>query len=127
MSNSLKKEIFIKATVSEVYDCFTKEEAMLTWHGKEVELNPVPGGVYKVVFEDGTIILGKYLEVVPNKRVVYTAKYGNVDSLIEIKFKEESDGTRIILNQEFSPGQDTSSFNYGWDYFLGLLVDLLEK
>lgn len=125
MSNTLYKEIWINSPINKVFDCFTKSEAMLQWHGKEIELNPVPGGIYRVVFEDGTIILGEYKEVEQDKRVVYTAKYGNVESVIEINFISEKGGTKIKLKQEFAPDQDTSAYSGGWDYFLGLLNDLL--
>ena len=50
MSNVLHKEIWIKASLEKVFAHFTKSEAMLEWLGKEVELDPVPGGIYRVVF-----------------------------------------------------------------------------
>lgn len=125
MDNILYKEIWIKASIEDVFNCFTKSEAMLTWHGKEVELNPTSGGIYKVVFEDGTVILGMYKEVEHNKKVVYTASYGNVESLITVDFIKENGGTKIKLKQEFTSGQDTLSFDHGWDYFLGILKGLL--
>ncbi len=125
MDNILRKEIWIRTSIEKVFACFTKSEAMLEWHGKEIELDPVPGGIYKVVFEDGTVILGKYREVEMNKRVVYTASYGTVDSLIAIDFIEENGGVRIKIKQQFSPGQDTSPFDAGWDHFLDLLRELL--
>ncbi len=125
-NNIIYKEIWIKSSIDKVFDSFTSAEAMLAWHGKEIELKSVPGGIYKVKFEDGTIISGKYLEVIHNKRVVYTAKYGAVDSVIEIDFIEEKGGVRIKLQQTFSPDQDTSSFDGGWDYFLDILKRLLD-
>lgn len=122
-NNILHKEIWIKATVDQVFACFTEEKAMLSWHGKEVEVNPVPGGIYKVVFEDGTTILGEYKEVRPFDKVVYSANYNGVDSLITINFIPKDGGTLIQLQQEFDPQQDTSSFDHGWDYFLGMLQE----
>ncbi|MEO9802647.1 MAG: SRPBCC domain-containing protein [Reichenbachiella sp.] len=126
MSNSLYKEIWIKAPVEKVFACFTEEKAMLTWHGKEVSSDPKPGGIYKVVFEDGTIILGEYREVELNKRVVYSASYGEVESVVYIDFILENEGTRVKLKQEFLPDQDISSFEGGWDYFLGLLKEAID-
>ncbi len=66
-----------------------------------------------------------YKEVVQNEKVVYTASYGNVESLITINFMKENGGTRIKLKQEFATGQDTSSFDGGWDYFLDILKKIL--
>ncbi|MEQ9301931.1 MAG: SRPBCC family protein [Cyclobacteriaceae bacterium] len=127
MKNSLHKDIWIDAPVERVFACFTDEKSMLSWHGKEVELDPRPGGIYKVVFENGTTILGEYKEVQLNERVVYSAKYGEVESLISIEFLSKNGGTRLILHQDFDPTLDTSSFNEGWDYFLDLLVTKIGK
>lgn len=59
MINSLHKDIWINAPVEQVFASFTDQKAMLHWHGKEVELDPRPGGIYRVVFENGTTILGE--------------------------------------------------------------------
>lgn len=120
--NKLVKEIHIKAPVEKVFASFTDEVTLLSWHGKEATLEPYPGGIYKVVFEDGTTIIGKYKEVIPNEKLVYTARYGDVDSEITILFTHVDNGTHIHLTQVFSSGQDITSFDGGWDYFLGLLV-----
>ena len=127
MNNYLFKEIWIKAPVEKVFACFTQAEAMLSWHGKEITLDPVPGGIYKVVFEDGSFILGEYKEVLSNQRVVYTANYNEVSSIITVTFTEKDGGTLLKLKQEFQPNQDIRPFDQGWDYFLGLLRDLWKE
>ena len=119
----LTKEIFIKAPVEKVFMSFTDEETLLSWHGKKAQLEPRSGGIYKVVFEDGTTILGKYIEVVPNEKLIYSARYGDVDSVITIVFTAIDNGTLLQLTQVFDKGQDISSFDGGWDHFLGLLAD----
>ena len=125
-NNVLEKEIWIQAPVETVFASFTQADKMLEWHGKEVEVEPIKGGIYRVVFENGTTIIGEFLEVIENQKVVYKARYGAVESTVSIELFPEKGGTRIQLKQEFLPGQDTSSFNQGWDYFLGLLQNHLE-
>ena len=125
-SNFITKEIWINASVEEVFASFTKAGAMLKWHGKEVETNPIPGGIYRVVFENGDTILGEFKKVEPGKKVVYSARYMEVESVVTITFSEEGGGTKVELYQEFSPDQDISSFKQGWDYFLGLLKEYWE-
>lgn len=121
VENIPTKEIWIESSVEEVYKSFTQEEAMLEWHGKEVELNPVPGGIYRVVFENNDIILGEFKEVLENKYILYQANYGAVQTVVEIRLITEKGGTTILLKQEFLPKQDSSTFTMGWDYFLGIL------
>ncbi len=126
-NNHLYKEIWINAPVERVFACFTEEEAMLSWHGKEVTLDPVPGGIYRVVFENGTTITGNYREVEHNKRLVYTARYNEVDSVVTVDFISEKGGTKVLLKQEFMPDQDITSFDHGWDYFLGILREMYSR
>ena len=119
--NFITKELWINVPVEDVYRCFTEETSMLTWHGKEVELNPVPGGIYRVVFENGDVILGEFLEVIPCKKLWYKADYGAVSTKVEVHFVSENEGTTIKLRQEFLSSRDSSTFNAGWDYFLRIL------
>lgn len=121
MKKTIEKEIWIEAPVSDVYKCFTEAEAMLTWHGKEVELNPVPGGIYHVIFENGDEILGEFKELHLNERVVYFASYWGIDTLVEVDFIPKDDGTLVKLKQDFEPDVDLASFSHGWDYFLNRL------
>jgi hypothetical protein len=67
------------------------------------------------------------MEITDNKRVIYTANYGNTRTLIEVNLVSEFGRTTIKLRQEFNPGQDFSSFNQGWNYFLGILEGLWEN
>lgn len=122
-TNSLFKEIWINAPIEKAFASFTNAESMLAWHGKEVQVDPVPGGIYRVVFEDGTTILGEYIEVSPHSRVIYSANYNGIDSVITIDFLPRDGGTLIKLQQVFDPAQDTSSFDHGWNYFLQILQD----
>jgi uncharacterized protein YndB with AHSA1/START domain len=126
MENILLKEIWIKSPVGEVFKSFTNEEAMLEWHGKEVELNPTPGGVYRVVFENGDTINGHFKKLIENEYISYKANYSGVETEVEIELIAENGGTTIKLKQEFLPKQDSSSFNMGWDYFLGILKRIKE-
>lgn len=126
MDNIIHKEVWIKAPIEEVFKHFTQTEAMLAWHGKVVELNPVPGGVYRVVFESGDEILGTFIKIIPDKFISYSANYWNIQTLVEIHFYPENGGTTVKLRQEFSSNQDLTFFGQGWDYFLGILKGLWE-
>lgn len=127
INNVIDKEIWIKAPVEDVFSHFTQPEAMLKWHGKEVELNPVQGGKYKVIFESGDEIEGEFIKLIPNKFISYSANYWDIKTYIEIHFFSENGGTTVKLRQEFGPDKDLSSFSDGWDYFLGILKSLWEN
>lgn len=95
--NSIYKEIWINVLVEKVFVFFINVEFMLVWYGKEVEVNLVLGGIYKVIFVDGIIILGEYKEVSFYSRVIYFVNYNGVDSLIIIDFFFRDGGILIKL------------------------------
>lgn len=119
--NRIHKQIVIKAPVNQVFEHFTDQQSMLRWHGKEVRTDPRPGGEYFVRFENNTTITGQFLTVDKPYFIKYTARYGEVDSIVTIRLSEVESGTLIDLHQEFDISIDTSSFQGGWDYFLGIL------
>ena len=123
MRRSLEKEIWINASPKKVFACFTDAEQMLSWHGKQVETNPTPGGIYRLVFENGDEINGIFKEVTRYSKVVYSANYAGVESVVTINLIPQNDGTLVKLRQVFSDQEDLSSFDHGWDYFLGLLAE----
>ncbi len=123
MSKSITKEIVISAPIERVFRCFTDQDELITWHGKEATIDPVPGGVYAVTFENGNTIQGVFLEVEPPNRIRYEASYMGVPTVVEVSFATIAQGTRVSLRQEFEPSQDTGPFSDGWDYFLARLSE----
>ena len=45
---------------------------MVRWMGLETELDPQPGGKYRLDPNGRDVIQGTYLEVVPNSKIVFT-------------------------------------------------------
>ena len=63
----------IAAPPATVFAYFTDPERYLLWQGVAAELDPRPGGVFRVTQNDsGYIARGEYLEVEPPTRVVFT-------------------------------------------------------
>lgn len=123
--NTLNKSIHIRRPRSEVFAYFVDEQKMQTWHCRKADLEPAPGGNYRIEFENGDTVAGRFIEVSPDERLVYSAKYGEVDSTVTILFSDEDGGTRIRLTQEFA-ADDGSALEQGWDYFLGILKGNLD-
>ena len=68
----IKKEIRIEAPQETVFPFFTEPEQIIRWSGTEADLNPTPGGIYKVQMTPEAIAIGEYVEVTPHSRVVFT-------------------------------------------------------
>jgi hypothetical protein len=68
-SDPIVKEIYIDAPPSVVFQFLTDPQKMLSWMGIRAEIDPKPGGIYRVDANGRDVILGEYLEVVADSRV----------------------------------------------------------
>lgn len=68
----LEREIVVDATPETVFEYLTLPDKLVEWNGTEVEIDPRPGGVYRVLAGGTYQAAGEYVEVVPNEKVVYT-------------------------------------------------------
>ena len=55
---------------------------MLRWKGVSADLDPRPGGVYRVDMNGRDVAKGEYLEVVPHSRVVFTWGWEGEESAV---------------------------------------------
>jgi len=76
------------------------------------------------------VVGGKFLEIIPDKKIVFTWKWESRDeennSIITINFNETDNGSELILTQTGFSGDDSrKDHNKGWDLCLDELVYLL--
>src|SRR5918912_446015 len=55
-----------------VFEHFTDPLKLVRWMGSEATLDPRPGGVFRLVFLAGAVVIGEFVEVAPYHRVVFT-------------------------------------------------------
>lgn len=65
-------EIDIRAPAGEVYEMFTDPAKLVRWIGIRALLEPRPGGEFRFELMPGEFCSGRYLELVPGRRVVFT-------------------------------------------------------
>src|SRR5919204_2366136 len=69
----IERTITIEASPETVFGLLTDPKEYVRWKGRVAALEPRPGGVFRVQFaEPQQIAAGRYVEVVPNRRVVFT-------------------------------------------------------
>jgi uncharacterized protein YndB with AHSA1/START domain len=71
-SEVLERVVRIAASPATIFPFFTDPEKMVRWKGITAELDSRPGGIYRVNVTGRDIARGKYVEVVPNERIVFT-------------------------------------------------------
>jgi uncharacterized protein YndB with AHSA1/START domain len=125
----LVREIVIEASPATIFEFLTIPEKHVEWNGTSVQLDPRPGGVYRVLAGGVHQAAGEYVEVVPNERVVFTFGWDQPDhpipsgsTRVEIQLIPEGDKTRVRLTHSGLPADAVSDHTNGWDHYLGRLA-----
>ena len=125
----VEREVYIEASPETVYDFFVDPDRMIQWMGRKAELDPRPGGTFRVDLNGRHISRGEYVELDPPHRLVFTwgweASGGEQSavppgsSTIEVELTPEGEGTRLNFVHRDLPGtKETESHAHGWDHYL---------
>jgi uncharacterized protein YndB with AHSA1/START domain len=123
------KEIEIDAPPEVVFGYLTDPDKMVLWLGLAAELDPRPGGIFRVDPNGRDRLLGEFVEVVPYSRVVFTWGYEDPahrvsagSTLVTIELKANGAGTRLRLVHSGLPeGPPREGHEQGWAHYLGRL------
>ena len=128
----------IAARPEVVFSYFTDPERYRLWQGVDAELDPRPGGVFRVTMtgRSRTVARGVFVEVVPPTRLVFTWGWdargdlpeGMQDlppgaSTVEVDLLSDGDATILRLRHGRLPGSEACRFHTsGWDLTLDRLA-----
>ena len=101
-----------------VFEAWTKPELFEQWWVprslgmtlRSCELDVRTGGTYRLVFGDDPAnpmaFFGRYLEVVPNQRIVWTNEESGADGSVTTVTFEEKNGTTTLVMSELYPTKE---------------------
>jgi uncharacterized protein YndB with AHSA1/START domain len=125
----LIREIVIDATPETIWPFLTEPDKHVQWNGTVADIDPRPGGVYRVLMAGRSQAAGKYVEVVSHRKVVFTFGWeeeGNPihpgSTTVEITLHPEGDKTRVRLVHRGLPDDAISDHTGGWDHYLARLA-----
>ncbi len=127
-SEVVEREVRIAARPEGVFQFFVDPQKMMQWKGIEAELEPQPGGIYRVNVTGTDIARGEYLEIVPPRRVVFTWGWEGSplppgSSTVEVDLIPDGDGTIVRLRHSGLPTDDARGQHAeGREHFLPRLV-----
>jgi uncharacterized protein YndB with AHSA1/START domain len=95
------------------------------WMGTEAELDARVGGVYRVLVQGRHPGVGEFLEVVPDRKVVFTFGWDEPDhpiparsTEVEITLTPDGDKTRVRFVHRGLPDDAVNDHTQGWDHYL---------
>jgi len=128
----IERVIDIQASPETVFELLTDPAEYVKWKGRLADLDPRPGGRFRVSIDESKVS-GAYVEVIPNRRVVFTwgwegpdAIVGPGGSTVQIDLEPHGTGTRLRLVHRGLPAAVLASHLAGWDYFLPRLTAVAE-
>ena len=97
--------------------------------GSEATLDPRPGGVCRIRFDDGGAAMGRFVEVEPGRRIVFTwgweARWLQVppqSTRVEVTFVPDGDGTIVRLAHTDLPRHAAEFHRMGWRHYMARLT-----
>jgi uncharacterized protein YndB with AHSA1/START domain len=101
-----------------VFEAWTKPELLMRWWAPKsfgitfvsCEADVRTGGTYRFVFghpdfDEPMAFFGKYIEVVPNERIVWTNEEGDEGSVTTVTLTEKDGKTHLVLSDLY-PSKD---------------------
>ena len=141
-TNTIRLHRVMRAAPEKIYRAFLEPDAMAKWlppdgfTAKVHHMDAKVGGTYKMSFTNFTTgqshsFGGKYVELVPGKRIRYTDKFDDPnlpgEMTATIEFKKVLCGTELTIVQEGLPAAIPMEMCYlGWQESLILLAKLVE-
>ncbi len=128
--DAVEVEVRIAASPETVFDFFTDPGLMIQWMGREVEVDPRPGGGFRCQVNDEAIASGEYLAVEPPSRVVFTWGWNGEDSVtkpgsstVEVLLAADGDGTHVrLIHSDLPSAESATKHGHGWRHYLDRLA-----
>lgn len=123
-SDATKHEVRIEAAPEVVFSFFTDPHKMSRWKGTSADLDPRPGGLYRVGVTTRDVVVGGFVELDPPTRIVFTWGWEASEqippgsSTVEVTLIPDGDVTILRLVHRGLPDGAGPMHEDGWDHFL---------
>ena len=125
----IEVETRIAAPPDVVFGYFVDPELYCRWKGATAQLEPRPGGLYRVAMPSGDIVRGEYVHVQRPTRLVFTwgfegsAELPPGSSVVEVTLQPDGDGTILRLRHDRLPSNiSREQHAVGWRHYVDRLA-----
>jgi uncharacterized protein YndB with AHSA1/START domain len=128
-ANAVALEVRVDASPETVFDFFIEPDKMIQWMGRDAELDPRSGGIFRVDLNGRHIARGEYVELDRPRRVAFTWGWESEDapvrpgsSTVEVTLTPDGDGTVVRLVHRDLPGEESqAAHRHGWEHYMARL------
>lgn len=125
---ALVVERHVAAEPAAVYAYLTDSDRWARWQGAEATIDAQPGGLFRMLMGTGQCARGQFIELVPEKRVVFTWGWIDMPGLppgsttVQIDLEQRDDGTLVRLTHRGLTAAQRDLHQIGWSHYLDRLV-----
>jgi uncharacterized protein YndB with AHSA1/START domain len=127
------KTIVIAAAPARVYELLTDAEHFVAWMAPTATIDAVVGGVITWTHLNGDTVEGRFVELVPDRRVVFTYGWERADvgippgsTTVDITLLPHPRGTELRLIHRGLDDPMADAHNGGWTNYLARVASVAE-
>ena len=115
MSNTIHQEVDFKASAERIYEALLNDKEHGEFTGAPAKISGDVGGAFSC---HGGMVVGRNVDLIPNKRIVQAWRIGDWDegvySIVRIELREQGSQTRLILDHSGFPEGTGEHLEGGW-------------
>jgi uncharacterized protein YndB with AHSA1/START domain len=129
---ALEREIAIAAKPETVWEFLVDPEKAIRWMGTDATFELWPGGLYRVDVVPGNTAVGKFVEIDPPRRLVYTwgwesgpgSSVPQGSTTVEFDLTESNGGSTLLRfrHSDLPSSKSAESHGRGWDHYFERLA-----
>jgi uncharacterized protein YndB with AHSA1/START domain len=130
----VERTLHVDAPPGLLYELLTDAEHLVRWMAATAEVDPRPGGTIRWTHANGDTCSGRFVELVPARRIVFTYGWEREDvgvppgsTTVEISLRPAGAGTELHLVHRGLAGPMADAHAGGWDNYLGRLAATAER
>ncbi|CPR05657.1 ArsR family transcriptional regulator [Mycobacterium bohemicum DSM 44277] len=120
------QQLVVRARPERVFEMFTDSELFGRWMAQDAVLDATAGGVIRWTHPNGDTVSGRYVELEPPRRIVFTYGWERADvgippgsTTVEIDLVAQDDGgTLVTLLHRGLEGGAADAHRGGWTHYL---------
>ena len=119
----------VAASPATVFSFIAERDQWLRWQGVEADIDPRPGGLFRMNVRGDGFASGRFVEIEPDRRIVFTWGWempgnpvGPGSSIVEVNLIPDGVETIVRLIHRRLPSEAVDSHRQGWEHYIGRLA-----